>query len=98
MHKKSRTGQSHNEKGSRNEKGAVVKPRGGRTTVGLVFPGTYYVGMSSLGYQTIYRIINARKNALAERLFLPDPKGPLDRVAPVFSDNLRRDEDQGTGF
>ena len=90
MHKKSKTGQSHN------EKGAVVKPRGGRTTVGLVFPGTYYVGMSSLGYQTIYRIINARRNALAERLFLPDPKGPL--AVPVFADNLRRVEDQGTGF
>ncbi len=57
---------------NRDEKGAIVKPRGGRTTVGLVFPGTYRVGMSSLGYQTIYRIINARADALAERLFLPD--------------------------
>ncbi len=61
----------HRKSGIR-EKGAIVKPRGGRTTVGLVFPGTYYVGMSSLGYQTIYRIINARADALAERLFLPD--------------------------
>jgi radical SAM family uncharacterized protein len=81
LYKKSKTGQSHNEKSSRNEKGAVVKPRGGRTAVGLVFPGTYYVGMSSLGYQTIYRIINARKDALAERLFLPDAKSPLNRAS-----------------
>jgi radical SAM family uncharacterized protein len=78
LYKKSRTIQG------RIEKGAVVKPRGGRTTVGLVFPGTYYVGMSSLGYQTIYRIINARRNALAERLFLPDPKSPSER-APLSS-------------
>ncbi len=61
-------------KSSIREKGAIVKPRGGRTTVGLVFPGTYYVGMSSLGYQTIYRVINARADALAERLFLPDKR------------------------
>ncbi|MGC2424855.1 MAG: TIGR03960 family B12-binding radical SAM protein [Nitrospirota bacterium] len=78
MHKKSSTGQG------RSEKGAVVKPRGGRTTVGLVFPGTYYVGMSSLGYQTIYRIINARRNALAERLFLPDAKSPSS-LSPLSS-------------
>ncbi len=58
----------------RRETGAIIKPRGGRITVGLVFPGTYYVGMSSLGYQTIYRIINARADALAERLFLPDER------------------------
>lgn len=54
------------------ERGAVVKPRGGRTTVALVYPNTYYVGMSSLGFQTVYRIINERKDALAERVFLPD--------------------------
>jgi radical SAM family uncharacterized protein len=86
LHKKSRTGQS--QKGLRIEKGALVKPRGGRTTVGLVFPGTYYVGMSSLGYQTIYRIINARRNALAERLFLPDPKSPSEHAnlsSPITS-------------
>ncbi len=54
------------------ERGAVIKPRGGRTTVALVYPNTYYVGMSSLGFQTVYRIINGRKDALAERVFLPD--------------------------
>ena len=56
----------------RAEKGAVVKPRGGRTTVCLVYPNTYYVGMSSLGLQTVYRIINGRADALAERAFIPD--------------------------
>ncbi len=42
--------------------------------MGLVFPGTYYVGMSSLGYQTIYRVVNARRDAVAERLFIPDKR------------------------
>lgn len=54
------------------EKGTVIKPRGGRTTVALVYPNTYYVGMSNLGFQTVYGLINARKGALAERVFLPD--------------------------
>jgi len=54
------------------EDGAVSKPRGGRTTVALVYPNTYYVGMSNLGFQTVYSIINGRADALAERVFYPD--------------------------
>jgi radical SAM family uncharacterized protein len=55
------------------ERGTVTKPRGGRTTVCLAYPNTYYVGMSSLGFQTVYRIINDRTDALAERVFMPEP-------------------------
>jgi radical SAM family uncharacterized protein len=54
------------------ERGAVVKPRGGRTAVLLAYPNTYYVGMSNLGFQTVYALINDRQDALAERVFLPD--------------------------
>lgn len=54
------------------ERGTVVKPRGGRTTVCLAYPNTYYVGMSSLGFQTVYRLINGLPDALAERVFLPE--------------------------
>ncbi|HLB25587.1 MAG TPA: TIGR03960 family B12-binding radical SAM protein [Nitrospirota bacterium] len=53
------------------EKGTVIKPRGGRTAVALVYPNTYYVGMSNLGLQAVYRLINGRKDALCERVFLP---------------------------
>ncbi|NIP92807.1 MAG: radical SAM protein, partial [Akkermansiaceae bacterium] len=44
---------------------------GGRLSVCLVYPNTYRVGMSSLGYQGVYTMINARSNALCERAFLP---------------------------
>ena len=37
--------------------------------VALVYPGTYAVGMSSLGYQMVYRWINEHPAALAERFF-----------------------------
>ena len=56
------------------ETGAVVKDWGGRLRVALVFPNTYYVGMSNLGFQTIYGVLNRRADIVCERAFLPDPE------------------------
>lgn len=56
------------------ETGAVVKDWGGRLRIALVFPNTYYVGMSNLGFQTIYWHLNQRPGILCERAFLPDPE------------------------
>jgi hypothetical protein len=38
-----------------NEVGFIRKPHGGRLRVALAFPNTYFVGMSNLGFQTVYR-------------------------------------------
>ena len=43
-----------------------------RTRIALCYPSPYAVGMSSLGFQTIYREIHAHEDATAERVFLPD--------------------------
>lgn len=40
--------------------------------VALVYPSPYRTGMSSLGFQTIYREIHAMPGRSAERAFLPD--------------------------
>ena len=40
--------------------------------VGLCYPSPYHVGMSSLGFQSIYRQVHAHPGATAERAFLPD--------------------------
>lgn len=40
--------------------------------VALVYPSPYRVGMSSLGFQTIYRELNGMAGVAAERAFLPD--------------------------
>ena len=40
--------------------------------VALCYPSPYHVGMSSLGFQTIYRLIHEHPGASAERAFLPD--------------------------
>src|SRR5687767_2383258 len=58
------------------EVGYVRKPHGGRLRVALIFPNTYYVGMSSLGYQTVYRLFNDLDDVVCERAFLP-PKQEL---------------------
>src|SRR5262245_45251683 len=58
------------------EVGFVTKPHGGRLRVALAFPNTYYVGMSSLGFQTVYRLFNDLDDVVCERVFLP-PKQEL---------------------
>lgn len=40
--------------------------------VALCYPSPYHVGMSSLGFQTIYRELNGHPGVSAERAFLPD--------------------------
>jgi radical SAM superfamily enzyme YgiQ (UPF0313 family) len=62
------------------ETGYVVKPHGGRLRVALVFPNTYWVGMSNLGFQTVYRLFNAEPEIVCERAFLP-PKQELSELA-----------------
>jgi radical SAM superfamily enzyme YgiQ (UPF0313 family) len=58
------------------EAGYVRKPHGGRLRVALVFPNTYFVGMSNLGFQTVYKLFNAEDDIVCERAFLP-PKSEL---------------------
>lgn len=52
------------------EEGTIYKEAPFR--VALCYPSPYHVGMSSLGFQTIYREINLRPETAAERVFLPD--------------------------
>jgi radical SAM superfamily enzyme YgiQ (UPF0313 family) len=58
------------------ETGYVRKPHGDRLRVALAFPNTYWVGMSNLGFQTVYRLFNAQDDIVCERVFLP-PKQEL---------------------
>jgi radical SAM superfamily enzyme YgiQ (UPF0313 family) len=58
------------------EVGYVRKPHGGRLRVALAFPNTYFVGMSNLGLQTVYKLFNAEPDIVCERVFLP-PKTEL---------------------
>jgi radical SAM superfamily enzyme YgiQ (UPF0313 family) len=62
------------------EIGYVKKPHGGRLRVALAFPNTYWVGMSNLGFQTVYRLFNDQDDIVCERFFLP-PKTELAELS-----------------
>jgi len=61
------------------ESGAVIKNHRNRITVALVYPNTYRIGMSNLGFLTVYRLINRFDRVVCERAFLPDGDGKTDR-------------------
>jgi radical SAM family uncharacterized protein len=70
------------------ERGAVQKPWGGKITVCLLYPNAYHVGMSNLGFQTLYRILNAADDVVCERAFLPEPEDLQEyrnTQTPLFS-------------
>ncbi len=54
----------------REEEGTLYKQASLR--VALCYPSPYSIGMSSLGYQTMYREIHLHRGAAAERAFLPE--------------------------
>ena len=55
------------------------KPHGGRLRIALAFPNTYFVGMSNLGFQTVYSLFNAEDGIVCERTFLP-PKSEVEAL------------------
>jgi radical SAM superfamily enzyme YgiQ (UPF0313 family) len=54
------------------EDGTIRKDWGGRLRFALVYPNTYAVGMSNLGFQTIYWHLNQLPDVVCERAFFPD--------------------------
>src|SRR6185369_385861 len=75
------------------EQGTVRKDWGGRVAFALVYPNTYAVGMSNLGFQTIYWHLNRLPDVVCERVFLPEA-GDVDELvrtgqAPFSLESLR---------
>src|SRR3989454_460424 len=70
------------------EQGTIRKDWGGKVSVALVYPNTYAVGMSNLGFQTIYEHLNRLPDVVCERVFLPDAGDVAELVRtgePPFS-------------
>jgi radical SAM superfamily enzyme YgiQ (UPF0313 family) len=67
------------------EVGYVRKPHGGRLRVALAFPNTYFVGMSNLGLQTVYKLFNEEPDIVCERVFLP----PKQELAAQIASGVR---------
>ncbi|MBX3183913.1 MAG: radical SAM protein [Polyangiaceae bacterium] len=62
-------------------------PKQAPIRVGLCYPSPYHVGMSSLGFQRIYRLLQETPDMMCERLFLPDggDRAGLTGIEPVVS-------------
>ncbi|MCK5319522.1 MAG: hypothetical protein KAJ55_16545, partial [Anaerolineales bacterium] len=46
------------------EEGTVILPRkdwGGRLPIALVYPNSYYIGMSNLGLHALYSLLNRQR-------------------------------------
>lgn len=54
------------------EQGTIRKDPGGKIQVALAYPNTYHVGMSNLGFLSLYRWLNRYPDIVVERVFLPD--------------------------
>jgi radical SAM family uncharacterized protein len=70
------------------ERGVVEKTWGGKITICLLYPNSYHVGMSNLGFQTLYQILNAHDDVVCERAFLPEPEDLQEyrqTKTPLFS-------------
>ena len=71
------------------EQGTISRP--GAKRIALCYPSPYHVGMSSLGFQTIYRELNLEADFDAERAFLPeDPVAYRAARVPVCTVETQR--------
>ena len=51
------------------EEGTISKDWGGRLPVALIYPNSYYLGMSNLGIHAIYKLLNSYRQVVCERIF-----------------------------
>ncbi|MCJ7425976.1 MAG: radical SAM protein, partial [Dehalococcoidales bacterium] len=69
------------------EQGTIVKDWGGRIPIALVYPNSYYLGMSNLGIHALYRLLNSYDNVVCERAFWEEDK--RERRSPISLESQR---------
>jgi radical SAM superfamily enzyme YgiQ (UPF0313 family) len=67
------------------EEGTIIKDWGGRLPIALVYPNSYYLGMSNLGVHAVYRLLNSELRVVCERAFYEKE----DKKAPVALESGR---------
>ena len=70
------------------EQGAIRKDWGGRLPIALIYPNSYHLGMSNLGIQAIYRLLNEKPDIVCERVFW-DPPQSAGAPVPVSVESQR---------
>jgi len=89
-HKKTKPPQNFAE----SEIGTIRKSHTARIRIALVYPNEYHIGMSNLGFQATYRLLNQIDGLACERAFLPhDIKHKRGTLQTVESGKSIRDFD-----
>ncbi|MBI5589596.1 MAG: radical SAM protein [Deltaproteobacteria bacterium] len=65
---------------AKSEIGIIRKNWKGKTSIVLVYPNQYAVGLPNLGFQAVYRQLNSMESVVCERAFLPEFPGPAVSV------------------
>jgi radical SAM superfamily enzyme YgiQ (UPF0313 family) len=63
------------------EKGTIIKDWGGRIPIALIYPNSYYVGMSNLGIHAIYSLLNRYPEVVCERAFWGKKEKPTTTLS-----------------
>ncbi len=61
----------------KSETGTVLKKWKGRLPVALLYPNTYPLAVSNLGFQLVYRLLNTFDHIVCERFVYPRERGPF---------------------
>jgi radical SAM superfamily enzyme YgiQ (UPF0313 family) len=59
------------------EHGTIVKKWGSKIPVCIVYPNTYYIGMSNLAVHILYKTLNTIPEVVCERCFLEEGEEPI---------------------
>ncbi|HOW56477.1 MAG TPA: radical SAM protein [Smithellaceae bacterium] len=65
------------------EKGRIKKVWGAHYAAVLAYPNYYRIGMTNLGFQSVYKIFNDQPSFLCERVFLPEPGEKAEFTGPA---------------
>jgi radical SAM family uncharacterized protein len=71
------------------EIGTIRKSWRGRIRFALVYPNRYHLGMSNLGFQSVYRLLNNYDHVVCERVFLPEPTPKKQKPLRTFESGKR---------
>jgi len=69
------------------EQGTIIKDWGGRIPIALIYPNSYYVGMSNLGVHAIYSLLNSYGGVVCERAFWG--KDDIQQLTPLSLESQR---------
>ncbi len=70
------------------EAGTIFKGWGGRLPVALIYPNSYYIGMSNLGIHAIYSLLNSYPDVVCERVFW-ETEDNSQQVTPLSLESQR---------